>query len=466
MSLTIRAAQVIAESDSSLVAVPDGWPRVELGEVATIINGFAFHSRQFVPEGGMPLIRIRDLYKDTTAVGYTGDYEPRFVVAPGELLVGMDGDFNCARWQGPTALLNQRVCKIVPDSNKLDLDYLTHILPGYLNAIHDVTSSTTVTHLSSRDVAQIPIPVPSLEEQRKLARLCDWGTTKTTSCRSHLVTSQRALDRLRLAVLAAGCSGRLTAEWRESSPLAAAIGIVDSTSASRHSRMGRKHKAVLSPESGDELPDGWAWTTVGALVDVATGSTPLRSKKDYYGGDIPWVTSGAVNAGRITEAAEWITELAVKETNAKLFPVGTLLVAMYGEGQTRGRVAELGIAAATNQAVAALLFNDDNEYLRPYLRLFFLENYEKIRRLAFGGVQPNLSLGVIKTMPIALPPRLEQEEIVLRVERMLATGQELKLRVARSRRSVERVPQAILGRALRSGLVPDEDVVMAHSPEV
>lgn len=153
MSLTISPSQIVAESTSPLLAAPESWPRTPLGQIATIINGFAFKSAQFEAGKGKPLVRIRDLLRNDTSVGFEGEFDERYLVQPGELLIGMDGDFNCARWRGPEALLNQRVCKVVPDSSRLDLDFLTHVLPGYLTEIHDATSSTTVTHLSSGDIA-------------------------------------------------------------------------------------------------------------------------------------------------------------------------------------------------------------------------------------------------------------------------------------------------------------------------
>jgi type I restriction enzyme S subunit len=190
------------------------------------------------------------------------------------------------------------------------------------------------------------------------------------------------------------------------------------------------------------------------LVDVATGATPLRARSDYYHGSIPWVTSGAVNSGLITEPTEYLTELAIKQTNAKVFPVGTLVVAMYGEGQTRGRVAELAIDAATNQALAALLFDEASEALRPYLRIFLLENYERIRRLSFGGVQPNLSLGVIRDMELPLPPSDEQIEIVRRVDQLMATAQAIKDRIDGASQGLERSAQAVLAKAFHGDLIP------------
>lgn len=270
-------------------------------------------------------------------------------------------------------------------------------------------------------LASFEVMVPTdMRDQAKLADHLDASINHSLSASSHLATARRAIQRFRQAVFAAACSGRLTAGWRDTNDFGeTANDLVASIDETRKLRLGRRYKAPTPPALNTELPDGWTWTTVGALVDVATGATPLRKRADYYNGSIPWVTSAAVNAGRITHATEHITELAIDETNAKIFPAGTLLVAMYGEGQTRGRVAQLEIPAATNQAVAALLFDDDTEHLRDYLRVFFLENYERIRQLSFGGVQPNLSLGAIRETPLPLPPAEEQAEIVRRVERLL-----------------------------------------------
>lgn len=126
---------------------------------------------------------------------------------------------------------------------------------------------------------------------------------------------------------------------------------------------------------------------------------------------------------------------------------------MYGEGQTRGRVAELGIDAATNQALAALLFNSMNNVLRDYVRLFFEESYLRIRALSFGGVQPNLSLGVIKDTIVPLPPIEEQDEIVRRVDSLMAGSIEILTKVNAASSLLERAGQAALAKALRGELV-------------
>lgn len=144
------------------------------------------------------------------------------------------------------------------------------------------------------------------------------------------------------------------------------------------------------------------------ICKVQTGATPSRKNSTYYDGGIPWVKTGEVNGGKIEETEEYITELAVQETNCRKFPIGTILVAMYGQGATRGKVGILNCAAATNQACAALiaLACEDQEYIFAVLR----NCYDELRNLGRGGTQPNLNLTLVKEFEIPWPEEFAREE--------------------------------------------------------
>jgi type I restriction enzyme S subunit len=144
---------------------------VRLGEVAKVLNGFAFKSTHFnANDIGTPLIRIRDVGADRTGTWYSGDeFDDRYVVEYGDLLVGMDGDFRSSRWRGGQALLNQRVCKItVKRPDLLSGRFLEYLLPGYLEEINRYTSSITVKHLSSTTILELPLPLPTIAEQHQI----------------------------------------------------------------------------------------------------------------------------------------------------------------------------------------------------------------------------------------------------------------------------------------------------------
>ena len=154
-------------------------------------------------------------------------------------------------------------------------------------------------------------------------------------------------------------------------------------------------------------PKGWPVATIGNLTNVQTGATPSRENSDYYAdAQIPWVKTGEVDGSTILATEEKISELALSETNCKLFPIGTILVAMYGQGQTRGRTAVLGIQAATNQACAAILPSSNIE--TAFLFVFLQTQYEQLRGMAHGGNQANLNLSMVKGLSIILPPLAAQ----------------------------------------------------------
>ena len=135
------------------------------------------------------------------------------------------------------------------------------------------------------------------------------------------------------------------------------------------------------------LPEGWRRSTLGQIARITSGGTPSRAEPSYWGGSIPWVTTGEIQFNTITDTAEKITREALKNSSARLFPPGTLLMAMYGQGKTRGQVAKLGIEAATNQACAAILLGDghDLDFYFQYLS----SQYAALRNLGNAGTQQN-----------------------------------------------------------------------------
>ncbi len=156
------------------------------------------------------------------------------------------------------------------------------------------------------------------------------------------------------------------------------------------------------------------------------------------------------------EATELVTELALKECRLQIYPLGSLLVAMYGEGKTRGKCSELLVQATINQAIAALVFDAESQRCKPYLKAFLLTSYEKMREQASGGVQPDLNLQIIKSISVPLPPVDEQEEISqLLAEQFQQIGQQqAAVEFALKQSAAQR--QNILKAAFSGQLVPQD----------
>ena len=161
------------------------------------------------------------------------------------------------------------------------------------------------------------------------------------------------------------------------------------------------------------VPESWEFAAIGAHHSVVSGGTPSRGNAKFWsGGTIPWVKTTEVDYCTITETEEHITPQGLDGSAAKMLPAGTLLMAMYGQGVTRGKVAILGIDAACNQACAAITSND-GAVLPRYLYHFLAWRYDAIRSLAHGGQQQNLNLEIVRDLPVVYPQtKDEQNEIV------------------------------------------------------
>ncbi len=148
------------------------------------------------------------------------------------------------------------------------------------------------------------------------------------------------------------------------------------------------------------------------VCKVNSGGTPSRSNKSFYEGNIPWIKTGEVLNDIIYDTEEHVSEKAIENSSARIYPQGSIIIAMYGQGGTRGRSAKLGVDASTNQACAVLHQIDNNVVLTDYLWAYIQAMYDDLRSLASGTNQPNLNAEKIKNYMLPLPPKEIQEEII------------------------------------------------------
>jgi len=182
------------------------------------------------------------------------------------------------------------------------------------------------------------------------------------------------------------------------------------------------------------VPSGWVKRTIDDIAIVSSGGTPSRSEPLYWGGKIPWVTTAEVDFCEISDTNEKITEIGLSGSSAKLFPSGTILMAMYGQGKTRGKVAKLAIDASTNQACAAILLKEN--FSVDFYFQYLQSQYDNIRELSNSGGQENLSGSIVKSIPVPVPPLPEQNKIakilsvwdkaITTTEQLLANSQQQK----------------------------------------
>jgi type I restriction enzyme S subunit len=257
------------------------------------------------------------------------------------------------------------------------------------------------------------------------------------------------VEKLRQAILQLAVQGKLVSQNPGDEP--ASVLIENIKAEKRRLIKERKIKSskvsaqIDSEEIPYELPDKWEWIRIEDITDIGTGSTPLKSKNEYYeDGSIPWITSSLTSLNYIDKAETCITETAVNEYNLRIYPSGTLLVALYGQGKTRGQVSELRIGATINQACASIVFIENFENIKQYVKVFFEQKYEELRALAAGGAQPNLNVGKIKETLIPLPPLAEQKRIVEKVEQLMGLCDELKAKLRKERTGSEKLMEAVV----------------------
>lgn len=244
------------------------------------------------------------------------------------------------------------------DRSRCDAEYLIRALksPKFIRIYGNLGDGSVHRRrsVSFDRLLEVRLPLPSLAEQRRIAAILD----KADALRRK---RQRALE------------------------------LLDGLTQSIFMEMFPKN-ATLKP--------------ISALCDVSSGSTPRREDPAHFNGTVPWVKTGEVSGGLINETEEHVTEQGAKSARLRLYAPGTVLIAMYGQGATRGRVGILGVEATINQACAAIVprFGLNSTFLFCQLKL----NYQELRALGRGGNQPNLNGDLIKKFPIIAPP-IEQQ---------------------------------------------------------
>ena len=476
MAFTATIAEVIASDRTGLLAKHTSWERVPLSEVASILNGAPFDSSLFSTSHGFPLIRIRDVVSGSTSTFYTGPIDETYIVNAGEILVGMDGDFNTGFWGPVPALLNQRVCKITPNEIFYSKKLLSYVLPGYLAAINAATPSITVKHLSSKTIAEIELPLPPHPEQTRIVDKLEELLSDLDAGVAELKAAQAKLVRYRQSLLKAAVEGALTAEWRQhNKPEETGAQLLQRILTERRARWEakqlakfaeqgkappkdwrKKYPEPVQPDTSDlpELPEGWVWASVDQLCFVIRGASPRPAGDPrYFGGSIPWITVGSITCDdevylRSTE--QFVTE-AGKEVS-RFIEVGTLLLTNSGATLGVPKIAKIG--GCINDGSVALL--DIDETTKLYLYWFLKTQTEKLRALNQGAAQPNLNTDIVRRISVPICAKREMLEVLKVIEETVsnAKSQENSLQIALKQSTAQR--KNILRAAFSGQLVPQD----------
>lgn len=315
----------------------------KLTDICDIQYGYAFDSKYFTEDPAYPpLVRIRDVKRGYSETYYSGDYPQEYVLKSGDLLIGMDGEFNIARWKSDGALLNQRVCKLIVKKGTNE-EYLRFAMSKALKKIEQKTAFVTVKHLSAKELNKLQLYVPDLSEQNKVAEILS---------RLEVIIDVRRKEVEKLDEL-------IKARFIEM------FGTFD-----------------LSKQDD-------SWRFLSDIATIYTGTTPSTADSDNWDGDILWITPAEIKDDSffICDTERKITEKGMKSKSLTIMPANTVLLSTRAP---IGKVAIAGTEMCCNQGFKN--FCCKPEILNPiYLYTILRNNNEFLNSLGTGTTFKEIS---------------------------------------------------------------------------
>ena len=377
--------------------VPKGWVWTTLGEIFNLQAGKNITAKDIsTKQDG---IHCYPCYGGNGLRGYVSNYnrEGRFpLIGRQGALCGNVNEANGKFYATEHAVVVNTYCKT-------NVPWVINTLL-YLN-LNQYATSTAQPGLSVSTINDVMIPVPPLEEQQRISQSIKNWYSLIDQIEQDKSDLQTVIKQTKSKILNLAIHGKLVPQDPNDEPAAELL-----------KRINPKAEITCDNGHSRKLPKGWIWTILGSVGIWQAGGTPSRSNKSYFGGNIPWLKTGDLNDGYISEIPESITEEAVANSSAKINPIGSVLIAMYGA--TIGKLGILTFPASTNQACCACI-----KYFaitQSYLFYFLLSHRAAFIAKGGGGAQPNISKEIIVNTVIPLPPLAEQQRIVAKIEELFS----------------------------------------------
>jgi type I restriction enzyme S subunit len=332
----------------------------------------------------------------------------------------------------------------------VDPGYLYYFLQSKFVTLNSATKGAGIPHIDPVVLNGLEFPLAPLADQRAIVRQLDEGLAHLRTAVKEVEGARRDAARAWAAGLAAAMRGDLTAIYRDRAPA------VEDGAALRdricRSRKEASIATVPNTETLTELPKSWIWSSLGTCFDIVVGGTPSRRQPEYWGGEVPWVSSGEVRFNRIANTREAITSEGLAHSSTKLNPPGSVLLGMIGQGKTLGQVAILDVEAATNQNCAAIRVSE-TDIPPEYVFYWMWSRYDATREAGVGNSQPALNRTLIHAMPLPLPPLDEMRVIVSLLDSARSQADQLEVAVKHLIPDIDRQRSSLLESAFSGTLV-------------
>ena len=393
--------------------LPKGWEWTTVGEISqSILYGVSESAKS---HGAYKLLRITDIqnnFVNWETVPFT-DYDE----SKAESYLLKDGDILFARTGatvGKSYLVNSLQENTIYASYLIRVQTYNQVLPEFVKYFFEsgyywsqiLCNSVGIgqPNVNGTILANLMLPIPPIKEQKRIVKeLTKWLSIIDKIARGK-ESLQDVIKQAKSKILNLAIHGKLVAQDPNDEPASELL-----------KRINPKAEIVSDNGHYQKLPNGWCLTILGSIGTWQSGATPSRLRKDYYGGNIPWLKTGDLNDDVIDSIPEFITEKALDETSVKLNPTGSILIAMYGA--TIGKIGILSFPATTNQACCACV---DYKIDKMYIFYFLLSNRANFISMGGGGAQPNISKEKIVNTIFPLPTLAEQKRIVAKIEEIFA----------------------------------------------
>jgi type I restriction enzyme S subunit len=497
---TEKALSPIAE-DQKYFELPLGWEWAKLGDVAYSQAGFAFKSNGFNETGmGLPLIRIRDVGQTFTGTYFDGEYREEFLVLEGDYLISMDGEFRVSKWLNGTALLNQRVSRLIFHGTETAKRFVVEALQKELRGLQGKKSYTTVDHLSGGQISNSVIALPPLNEQHRivakideLMALCDQLEAQYSDAAdaheqlvSHLLgtltqsqsaadfnanwqriaahfdtlfTTETSIDALKQTLLQLAVMGKLVAQDASDEPASELIKrmresrtkwLLDNSANSECRTMTKKLAALSKAKPPFPIPDSWSTTH---LIDCS------RLLVDCHNKTAPYVSSGIpiIRTSNIRDRKFRLNDLRFvsEETYnfwSKRCPPEAMDI-MFTREAPMGEAAIIPTGEKYCLGQRSMLIRPMHDFIyNEYLLLTLTEPHllERSSESAIGSTVKHLRVGDVEELNIPLPPINEQHRIVAKVNELMALCDQVRSRITAADQHKKKLAEALVEQAVET----------------
>ncbi len=426
------------------------WQKVKLGE---LIDNFSVRAKDI---GGAKNLEFYGVSNEVgiTASKYSAEDKAEdykiiekgcFAYNPYRVNVGSIGLFKSET----KGLISPAYVVFKPRPNAIKAELLLRFLKSAegLRQVKLYARGTVRQALRFEDLCNIELSIPRYDEQEEIEVNLQNLFARTQAISIEQETQLAYLKHLRQQILSDAIQGKLDLPHTDEESGEDLLARIKAEKA----KTTKKEKTLPEIKADDipfDIPEHWVWCRLGEICRVKVGATPSRSEPKYWKGDIPWVASGEVANNYISDTKEKISQEGFNSTSLIMYPKGSVLVAMIGQGKTRGQTAVLKIDATTNQNVAGLVI--EHKYLlSEYLWYFFLSRYETTRSGASGGNQPALNGIKISNTLFPLPPMSEQIELVRKMDNLMALCDELEASIRQNQEYTQMLYQTALREALQ-----------------